>query len=129
MDNIKKQITSKVISLRKDVVKKPRQTPRFIELDKIKEDDGSIKTRKKVIIVANGCSIPTCTMCPFTNENYYGLKKPVNGKSILDQVKTAIKPNGSTSHYDILALYNDGSFFSPKEIPENIQWQIAEAIS
>ncbi len=107
---------------------RPRERPaepRFVDYDSIRLPDGELVGRKKVIIMSGGCSVPTCTMCPFTNENNYGIADVASGESLLDQVsRTLIRAEGEPD-YEVLSLYNDGSFFAPREIPRDVQVEIA----
>jgi radical SAM enzyme (TIGR01210 family) len=122
---LRRTITSLVLDLRtKSDVRRPN-TPRFVDHDLIRQSDGTIVRRKRVILTSGGCSIPTCSMCPFTNENNYGLT--VAGRDLLQQVITSIglHPLG----FSVLALYNDGSFFASREIPQDIQIAIARMVS
>jgi len=66
-------------------------------------------------------------MCPFTNENYYGLEGGA-ALNLIDQVRDTLKRNRDDPPYELLALYNDGNFFAPKEIPLSVQLEIAELV-
>jgi len=101
--------------------------PRLVTYDQIRLPDGVVAGRKKVILMSGGCSVPTCTMCPFTNENNYGLK--TSPQALLDQVATVLERGPGEPEYSILALYNDGSFFAPREVPPAVQLPIAESIA
>jgi hypothetical protein len=66
-------------------------------------------------------------MCPFTNENNYGLHRgPV---ALLEQVDAVLARTIDEPPYSTLALYNDGSFFAPREIPADVQLAIADRIA
>lgn len=98
--------------------------PRFVSYDTLRQPDGRVTGRKKVILMSGGCSVPTCTMCPFTNENNYGLP-PADPRLLVEQAARALARSPDEPEYDVLALYNDGSFFAPAEIPRPAQVAIA----
>lgn len=103
--------------------------PRFVDYDSIRLADGRLAGRKKVIIMSGGCSVPTCTMCPFTNENNYGIAAEASPEALLDQVRRTLVRTGSEPGYEVLSLYNDGSFFAPREIPRDLQVEIARLVA
>jgi radical SAM enzyme (TIGR01210 family) len=67
-------------------------------------------------------------MCPFTNENYYGSSQDIN-LDVIKQIQDVLVRTNSEPSYEVLALYNDGSFFAPSELPDNIRDEIARIIS
>lgn len=101
--------------------------PRFVSYDQVRQADGTLVGRKKVILMSGGCSVPTCTMCPFTNENNYGRDRAPQG--LLDQVAQALARTADEPPYEMLALYNDGSFFAPREIPAEVRLEIAARVA
>ncbi|MBV9022789.1 MAG: hypothetical protein JO362_03020 [Streptomycetaceae bacterium] len=103
--------------------------PRFVDFDSIRLPDGRLVGRKKVIIMSGGCSVPTCTMCPFTNENNYQVAGGASPESLLEQVRRTLVRTDGEPAYEVLSLYNDGSFFAPKEIPRDIQVEIARLVA
>lgn len=100
--------------------------PRFVDYDVVRQPDGSVLNRKKVILMSGGCSVPTCTMCPFTNENNHASGVSV---SLMDQVEQVVARQPGERSYEVLALYNDGSFFAQREVPSDVQVRIAEAVA
>lgn len=100
--------------------------PRFVDYDIIRYTDGSTACRKKVILMSGGCSVPTCTMCPFTNENNYATGEFVD---LVTQVERVVARQPDERPYDVLALYNDGSFFAQREVPAEVQLSIANAVA
>lgn len=102
--------------------------PRFVDFDVIRLPNGTVAGRKKVIIMSGGCSVPTCTMCPFTNENNYGIGVGVSPESLLEQVRRTLLRTEDEPAYEVLALYNDGSFLAPREIPRDVQVEIARLV-
>lgn len=135
LKNIKVKITKQVIKSRKNknIVNIDASTkikPRFIDFDKILRPNGTFMNRKKVILMSNGCCVPTCTMCPFTNYNYYGCGNGSKNKiSLIGQIKDILDDKKNGPHYDELALYNDGSFFAEAEIPMDDLREIAKLIN
>jgi radical SAM enzyme (TIGR01210 family) len=65
-------------------------------------------------------------MCPFTNENYYGTDDI--DLDLTRQVEHVLQRSPDEPAYDVLALYNDGNFFSEREISLPIQFRIAELV-
>lgn len=84
---------------------------------------GKLQRRKRVILRSNGCSIATCTMCPFTNETKYGCEKSVTIDNYLNQLSWVFSKD-SLDNYDVLSIYIDGSFFSESEMPRAIRSHI-----
>jgi len=103
--------------------------PRFVDFDMIRLPDGRVVGRKKVIVMSGGCSVPTCTMCPFTNLNNYGLDAPSSQEGLLDQVRSTLARTAGEPAYEVLSLYNDGSFFAAREIPRDVQVEIARLVA
>lgn len=103
--------------------------PRFTDYDKIRLPGGELVGRKKVIVMSGGCTVPTCTMCPFTNFNNYGLDDGSSSESLLDQVRRTLTRTEGEPAYEVLSLYNDGSFFAPREIPRDVQVEIARLVA
>ena len=129
LKKLKKALNRKVMDVRKRGNLTLKKTnPRYIEIDEIIRSDGRRLFRMKVILMSNGCSIPTCTMCPFTNENNYNNKEQSNN-NLIEQVRSVLSPQGQISKCQQVALYNDGSFFSPQEIPNPILLEIGKLVS
>ncbi|SRR6266568_1177373 len=103
--------------------------PRFTDYDKIRLPGGELVGRKKVIVMSGGCSVPTCTMCPFTNLNNYGIDGGASPDALLDQVRRTLARTANEPAYKVLSLYNDGSFFAPREIPRDLQVEIARLVA
>lgn len=100
-----------------------------MDYDSIRLSDGRVVGRKKVIIMSGGCSVPTCTMCPFTNENNYGFDRDTSGDDLVGQVRRTLARTENEPAYEVLSLYNDGSFFAPQEIPRDIQVEIGRLVA
>lgn len=124
---IKNKITQKVLQLRKVNSDLKDDKPRFISYDEIVRPTGEVWKRIKIILMSKGCTVPTCTMCPLTNESNYN-QKEVYRSNILEQIKLAFSEN-SIQNIRQLSLYNDGSFFSDKEISANERIEIARLVA
>jgi radical SAM enzyme (TIGR01210 family) len=124
---LRRAMTQWSMSLRVPSEDERPDVPRFVSYDTIRLPTGETVGRKKVILMSGGCSVPTCTMCPFTNENNYGRGRV--GHDLLGQVREALSRTDDEPGYELMSLYNDGSFFAPQEIPEDIQLEIARAVS
>jgi radical SAM enzyme (TIGR01210 family) len=123
---LRRSLTELAARLRTSGTEKP-PVPRFLSYDMLRGSDGRTVGRKKVIVMSGGCSVPTCTMCPFTNENNFGL--PRDPASLLEQVDHALDRRSDEPDYEVLALYNDGSFFAPTEVALPVQVAIAEKVA
>jgi archaeosine synthase beta-subunit len=101
--------------------------PRYVDYDVTLTTNGTPLRRKKVILMSGGCSVPTCSMCPFTNENNYGLG--FNAQTLTEQVVDVLTRTPDEPPYEVIALYNDGSFFAPREVPDDTQAEIARLVA
>ena len=109
--NVKKEIVKRTMELRSKCSNINPNQARFIESDCYKFED-EIYSRLRVILRSNGCSIPTCTMCPFPNEAADPKVQPISAEQYVNQVTAALPKNDT---HDILSIYNDGSFFAETE--------------
>lgn len=126
--DLRRRIGDLSLQLRTSGTQKPAE-PRFVDYDMIRLPHGDVVGRKKVIVMSGGCSVPTCTMCPFTNLNNYGIHGGTSHESLLDQVRHTLERTEGEPPYEVLSLYNDGSFFAPREIPRNVQVEIARLVA
>jgi archaeosine synthase beta-subunit len=124
---LRRTLTAWSMQLRRPAEEEHENTPRHVSYDSIRQPDGRVLGRKKVILMSGGCSVPTCTMCPFTNENNYGIGH--DAQTLVDQVNETLVRGPDEPEYELLALYNDGSFFAPAEIPREIQVRIGELVA
>lgn len=99
-------------------------TPRFSANDTIVEN-GIALQRRTVILLTKGCSIPTCTMCPFTNYNHFGSDTAPSSPE--EQLKRDFD-RSPPIEIDVVSIYNDGSFFANSEITDSQRLRIAEII-
>lgn len=115
------------LRLRKDVIARRQLTfhgnlglPRFYETDIY--GLGEINYRRlRVILRSNGCSQPTCTMCPLPNQGIsIGIHR-VSADEYVRQVQYALERSAAP---EMLCIYNDGSFFSQHELPADAREHI-----
>lgn len=129
VSDLKRRITALVMASRRRERSLDRPyIPRFVSEDLLIDPDGRRQRRLKIIMMSNGCSVPTCTMCPFTNENNYG-RRDTAEQALIDQVRVALTGNGREAGHDCVALYNDGSFFAPREVSDRAARAIAAAVA
>jgi radical SAM enzyme (TIGR01210 family) len=124
---LRRQITALSLRLRTTAQEDKPSQPRYVSFDRLLLADGRTVGRKKVIVMSGGCSVPTCTMCPFTNENNYG--RPTSPEALLDQVRGVLERTKDEPEYEVLSLYNDGSLFAPREVPREVQVEIARLVA
>lgn len=124
---LRRSITDLSLRLRAVAPSEKPAEPRFVAFDALRIPDGRVAGRKKVILMSGGCSVPTCTMCPFTNENNYG--RGHTPSDFVEQVRKALARDAGEPDYEILSLYNDGSFFAPREVPREVQLEIAHMVA
>lgn len=125
--HLRRSLSSLSLQLRKTPKTTKPDIPRFVSYDQLRRPDGTVVGRKKVILMSGGCSVPTCTMCPFTNENNYGGDR--SNTTLLAQIDGVLNRTANEPAYSMLALYNDGSFFAPREVSADIQLEIADKVA
>ncbi|MFI7356174.1 radical SAM protein [Streptomyces avidinii] len=129
VQDLRRRIGDLSLRLRTSGIQVKPAEPRFTDYDRIRLPSGEVIGRKKVIVMSGGCSVPTCTMCPFTNLNNYGIDGATSAESLLEQVRRTLARTEDEPAYEVLSLYNDGSFFAPREIPRDIQVDIAHLVA
>lgn len=107
-----RKYTEKILSLRQHADVSDLNKPRFIGTDNYKFKN-KVYRRLRIILRSNGCSVPTCTMCPFPNESVSENAYRVSDQNYIAQVKLALSKH---PNYEVVSIYNDGSFFAPKEL-------------
>lgn len=125
---LRRRITELSLRLRTASSDPKPPAPRYVSYDTLRLPDGSTAGRKKVIVMSAGCSVPTCTMCPFTNENNYG-HDAGSPEALLAQVRGVLERTEDEPDYQVLSLYNDGSLFAPREVPREVQIEIARLVA
>jgi radical SAM enzyme (TIGR01210 family) len=127
--DLKRQLTSRVLASRRQAIHAELPyTPRYAEMDQVIQPDGRRVRRLKVILMSKGCSVPTCTMCAFTNENNYG-QRDVADEIMVEQVRDILRKGGPITDCDCVSLYNDGFFFAPHEIKDETRILIAGLVA
>lgn len=127
-DDLKKGLTQLALSIRKSTLTDvdPRQ-PRLVEND-VFFQDGRRFRRKRIILRSMGCSIPTCTMCPFTNETLYRHTDALTARDYINQFLNAFV-HDALDDYDMVCVYNDGNFFSDQELPAEARRFLYNAVA
>ena len=99
--------------------------PRFIDMDEYRFQGQPFK-RLRIILRSNGCSIPTCTMCALPNQGIDPHLQLLTSENYIKQIEYALS---ITSRSDIICIYNDGSFFSARELPRDARNAIYSMIA
>jgi hypothetical protein len=120
----KRKLTRLVLSTRTHWSGSRVDVPRWIEADDYWLD-GVLSKRLRIILRGNGCSKPTCTMCPFPNEGR-GHKLRVSGRDLVNQVESSLTAAPSAA---VISIYNDGSFFSEAELPRDSRIEICRTVA
>jgi len=67
-------------------------------------------------------------MCPFTNETNYGCIQSVQEDNFLNQLQYAFQ-NDSADNYNVISIYNDGSFFCENDLPNPVRQHIYNLVA
>jgi archaeosine synthase beta-subunit len=86
-------------------------------------EDGRPYRRRGIILSAGRCSMPTCTMCPFPNFGSTGTALPP-----IDELSRHVSAH-PLDGVDVLAIYNDGSFFADHELSADARTDIAHLVA
>ena len=121
----KKKLADVVVSKRQKRIDVTSSRPRFVEMDDY-QFEGRVYKRLRIILRSNGCSVPVCTMCPFPNEGIDQNVHKVTASDYLRQIKSALSEH---TGYEIVSIYNDGSFFAPEELPSKVRNAIYSLIA
>ncbi len=89
----------------------PKDEPMSFKSDTIRFD-GELRKRKRIILLTNGCTVGTCTMCPFPSESSVG----VTSQNLINQFDKAFEDD-DISGYEIVTIFNNGNMFKDSEIP------------
>jgi len=121
---LRRRVVGLVRQLRKATNMAAVTLPRY-SADDLYHDGSQILRRRVVILLSSGCSVPTCTMCPFTNYNLYGTHRaPPDPVLQLAQEFERNPPDGT----DLVSVYNDGSFFADSEVTAEQRVGIARVV-
>ncbi|MBT9582930.1 hypothetical protein IV102_06245 [bacterium] len=85
--------------------------------------DGRLRKRKRIILLTGGCSIATCTMCPFPGESRRG----VRSEDLIRQFEGAFEGD-CIDNYELITLFCNGNFFSDRELGPQVRAHIFERI-
>ena len=118
------QLSRHVARLRTHEVGCETRRPRFVERD-VYRFGGVVHTRLRILMRTNGCSVPSCTMCPLPNAAYDSRVSPLSGEDYAEQVRWALECNPGCS---MVCLYNDGSFFADREIDRQTRLTLVQIV-
>lgn len=90
----------------------PKDFPMSEKSDRILFD-GKIRTRKRIILLTNGCMVGTCTMCPFPSESATGIR----AENLCNQFDNSFARD-SVDDYEVVTIFCNGNFFNNREIPK-----------
>lgn len=128
MKSLKRRLTQLSLSIRSGgSTRVDINVPRLVETDSY-YIQGHLLQRKRIILRSNGCTAASCTMCPFTNETTYGSQLRVQEANYLEQLAQAFALD-SPDDYNVVSIYNDGSFFSEAEMPKVVRRHIYAMIA
>lgn len=122
--DLKRQIGKIVFSLRENEYEYGSlDLPASVNVDEI-ISDGWISNRRRIVLNTHGCSVATCTMCPLPDESVPG-HITVTDQNLMNQIDSAL--NGSIE--DVITVYNNGNFFSDREISPFVREYLYKKVS
>jgi archaeosine synthase beta-subunit len=121
---VRRELRARVAGLRSRREVDDPAVPRWVEEDTYRFR-GRLMRRMRVILRSNGCSHPTCTMCPFPNEGA-SRATTVPDEAMVEQVRHALAANGPA---EMVCVYNDGSFFADVELSSDARREICRLVS
>lgn len=83
--------------------------------------------RKRIVLLSPGCSVATCNMCPLPNEAIDLSIRQITAQNIINQFDFCFK-NDSLDNYQLVTLYNNGNFFSNREVFPEVRKYIYQKI-
>lgn len=86
-------------------------------------EGGVSMTRRRIVLNVHGCSVATCTMCPLPDESVPD-SVVVTDDHVISQLRNALKDLNE----DVLTVYNNGNFFSDKEISPAVKRFLYERV-
>lgn len=81
--------------------------------------DGRVRRRKRIVLLTTGCSIGTCTMCPFPGESH----SQVRDQDLIEQFEGSFQGD-SLDDYELITLFCNGNFFHDREMPTLVRQHI-----
>lgn len=82
--------------------------------------NGRLLRRLVLVVPSGGCSTPTCSMCPLPN-----LAGSTPTATVIALIHDSILAAGQVQ---MLSLYNDGSYFAPKEMSVEFRERIEDLV-
>ncbi len=101
--------------------------PQSVSSDTIRFKDTFI-SRKRIVLLTGSCSVASCTMCHLPNEALWKDRPQPTQKNLLDQFSAAFAED-KINNYDMITIYNNGNFFSDREVPPEVRLKIADQIN
>ncbi len=77
--------------------------------------EGKTLKRKRIVLLAPGCSVATCTMCPLPNEALDPKRCSITPEQIIAQFESAFVDDDINT-YDVITIFNNGNFFVDAEM-------------
>ena len=121
---LRKHLAGAAISARTKQRNADTYSPRFHQVDEYRLG-ARLYQRVRVILRSNGCSIPTCTMCPLPNEALDPSVERITARQYRRQITEtlALYPG-----CEMVSVYNDGNFFAERELPGEARRGIYEVV-
>lgn len=88
--------------------------------------EGKVIKRKRIVLLTNGCSVATCTMCPLPSEALE-LGRKISDKDIVSQFDFSFRQS-PISGFDMITVYTNGNWFVDSEISPNARSQIYKRV-
>lgn len=83
--------------------------------------------RKRIVLLAHGCSVATCTMCPLPNEALDPRRREITPADVIRQYDSAFAGDtGESAKPEIITVYTNGNWFVDAEIPAAVRQHIYE---
>lgn len=124
--SVRRIITKFVLSTRGSII--PNHNPQIpiVEASSPYIDEFGIYSRKRIVLYANGCSTPTCTMCPIPNESASAAHTVLYDDLIRQYDNSFISDN--INKYRLVSIYNSGNWFANREISPEFRKYVYDSI-
>lgn len=126
--DLRKRLTQLVASLRSGSC---LECQRPDEPQSVKHDEiffnGQTRKRKRIVLLAKGCSVASCTMCPLPNEAL-GREEKITSMNLIKQIRSAFEYEKEYS-YEIVTVYGNNNFFSDLDISPEAREYIYRQVS